>query len=110
MKPLRALEVDSDVAKESLPEFMDGINAQGVHAESAQIIERLVTPRAMAAGDTGYTVEFSLVDLDPELAADHVVKRFYERGRFVDPEFVLEVVGTHPRAVFQELKNHPSSR
>ena len=82
-----ALEIDSDVAKESLPEFMDGINAQGVHAESARIVEDIVTPRAIAAGDNivlprvggkgrsvaklldqlqeaGYTVELSLVDLD----------------------------------------------
>ena len=48
------------------------------------------------------------LDLDPELAADRVVTRFYEKGRFVDPDYVLNVVGTHPRAVFLELKNHPA--
>ena len=46
-----ALEVDSDIVKERLPEYEGGVNAQGVHRESARIIEKRVLPRAIEAGD-----------------------------------------------------------
>ena len=46
-----ALEVDSDIAKARLPEYADGVNAQGVHVESREIVDGLVLPQAIEAGD-----------------------------------------------------------
>ena len=125
-----ALKIDWYLAAECLPEFMDGINAQGVHLESVDIVDA-VLKRAMENGDNvvlprvgsetgyvqelldklkeaGYTTELYLVDLDPELAADRVVTRFLETGLFVDPAYVLNRVGTKPRESFEELKGHPA--
>ena len=126
-----ALEVDSDIAKARLPEYADGINAQGVHVESKEIVDRLVLPRAIAAGDNlvipkvgsqgvggsaeqllrtlqdaGYTTEIILVDLDPELAAGRSVARYLNTGRFVDPHYVLGKVGTRPRETYAALRDH----
>ena len=104
-----ALEVDSDIVKEGLPEFEGGVNAQSVHRESARIIEQRVLPRAIKAGDNiavprvgtrddtitelisdlkadGYTTHLVLVNLSPIKAAGRVTVRFLKTGRFVDPD------------------------
>ena len=122
-----ALEVDSDIVKEGLPEFEGGVNAQGVHRESADIIEQRVLPRAIKAGDNiavprvgtrdntitklisdlkedGYTTHLVLVDLDPVKAAGRVTSRFLKKGRLIDPKYVLRTVGTKPAEVYARLK------
>ena len=126
-----ALEVDSDIAKARLPEYADGINAQGVHVESREIVDRLVLPQAIAAGDNvvipkvgsqgvggssedllntlkdaGYSIELILVDLDPQLAAGRTVARYLNTGRFVDPHYVLGTVGTRPQETYAALRSH----
>ena len=128
-----ALEVDSDIVKERLPEYEGGVNAQGVHRESASIIEERVLPRALEAGDNiavprvgtrdntitelvsdlkanGYTTHLVLVDLDPVKAAGRVTSRFLKKGRFVDLTYVLRTVGTKPAEVYARLKNDPGNR
>ena len=124
-----ALEVDSDIVKEGLPEFEGGVNAQGVHRESARIIEERVLPRAIKAGDNlaiprvgtrdnsvtqlvsdlkanGYTTHLVLANLSPVKAAGRVVLRFLRGGRFVDPVYVRHV-GTKPAEVYGRLRNDP---
>ena len=116
--------------KEGLPEFEGGVNAQGVHRESARIIEKRVLPRALKAGDNiavprvgtrddsviklisdlkahGYTTHLVLVDLDPVKAAGRVTSRFLKKGRLIDPKYVLSTVGTKPAEVYARLKNDP---
>ena len=124
-----ALEIDSDTVKEGLPEYEGGVNAQGVHRESADIIEQRVLPRAIKAGDNiaiprvgtrddtvtklisdlkadGYTTHLVLVNLSPIKAAGRVTVRFLRRGRFVDPSYARGV-GTKPAEVYARLKNDP---
>ena len=125
-----ALEVDSDIVKEGLPEFEGGMNAQGVHRESADIIEQRVLPRAIEAGDNlaiprvgtregtvtqlisdlkanGYTTHLVLANLSPIKSAARVVLRFLRGGRFVDPVYARHV-GTKPAEVYERLKNDPA--
>jgi predicted ABC-type ATPase len=113
-----ALVIDSDMAKEQLPEYAGGSFAGRVHEESGGIAGQ-VLEAAVANGDNivlaivgktlgglqeyikhfheaGYKVHLRPVHLPPEKAAARVVKRFEQTGRFVDPAYVLYDVGLHP--------------
>ena len=86
---------------------------------SRHLIEQRVLPRAIKDGDNiavprvgtrddtitelvsdlnanGYTTHLVLVNLSPVKAAGRVVVRFLRRGRFVDPVYVRDQVGTEP--------------
>lgn len=125
-----SLILDADRAKELLPEFNDGIGANALHKESAEIIEGSVFNKAVRNGDNivfpmvgktlekmedfirrlkalGYDVHLHLNDLPPEEAAKRAEKRFYDSGRFVDPEYILHEVGKKPLNNFQILKKMP---
>ncbi len=54
----------------------------------------------------GYVTDLYLVDLAPMLAAGRTVSRFLGSGRFVDPIYTLDVMGTNPQTAFEELKTH----
>lgn len=126
-----AMILDSDNAKRMLPEFQGGRNAGAVHEEAAQIADERVFKRAVLAGDNlvlprvgktlkgqielaetlkaaGYKVHLLYNDLPPEKAAARAAKRFLETGRFVDPHYVLNIVGTKPRETYDALKKHPA--
>ncbi len=134
-KPLAAehgaLLIDSDSAKEHLPEFERGRNAGAVHEESSDIANNRVLARAVVKGDNlvlplvgktaanvtkitdglheaRYKVHLLLNDLPPEKAAQREVARFENNGRFVDPHYVLNVVGTNPRKTYDIVKAHPA--
>src|SRR5690606_5694177 len=93
-----AMVIDSDDFKERIPEFDRGLNAEGVHVESAELAARTLE-RAIAAGDNivlplvgknprtiqhhidmlagaGYTVELHLVELPTDKAQGRAVMRF----------------------------------
>ena len=57
----------------------------------------------------GYVTDLCLVDLAPMLAAGRTVSRFLSSGRFVDPIYTLDVMGTNPQTAFEELKTHPGA-
>lgn len=124
-----SLIIDSDMAKERLPEFDGGNGAGIVHEESAQIIEGLggVFHKALKNGDNivlpivgrgtnkivqlrdalkqaGYEVHLHLNELPKEKATQRAVARFYSHGRFVDPDYVHNVVGDRPSQVYENLK------
>lgn len=128
-----AIEIDSDMAKEQLPEFNAGRGANLVHEESAKIADA-VLERAMASGDNivhpivgkspeslkkkikqftdaGYTVQVDNLYLEPERSMESVVSRFHRNGRFVPPEYAEKVDG-HPlathEAVAKEMAGDPS--
>lgn len=105
-----ALIVDSDFAKERLPEFDGGNGAGRVHLES-KAINKLLLARALTAGDNvvmpvvgssgssisktigllkkmGYTVGFKFIDVPKEVAAARNFQRIYRTGRFIDPAYV----------------------
>jgi hypothetical protein len=111
-----ALLIDADEAKKKIPEYENGRNANGVHEESALIMEGMVLDRALDHGDNivmplvgkneaklraltsllkdeGYTVHLVLVHVDREEATRRAVARFRVTGRFVDPHYVYDEVG-----------------
>lgn len=122
-----ALEIDSDLAKALIPEYDAGRNAAGVHLESDLIVTKMVLPRAVIARDNiviaivgrsvdklrdmrrllkrfRYSVHLILVHAEPHEAARRAVRRFETTGRFVDPEYVLEV-GDQPTRNYLSLKS-----
>lgn len=128
-----AIEIDSDMAKEQLPEFNAGRGANLVHEESAKIADA-VLEKAMANGDNivhpivgkspeslrkkikeftdrGYTVQVDNLFLEPERSMESVVSRFHRNGRFVPPEYA-EAVDGHPLAthdaVAKEMEGDPN--
>lgn len=120
--------IDSDIAKEYLPEFNRGKDADSVHQESSDIADKAFN-RAMARGDNivyplvgknanriandvlaplrtaGYEVHLHFMELDPQEAARRAVQRWRETGRFVDPDYVINNVGQSPRATYDTLKS-----
>lgn len=122
-----SLVIDSDMAKEMLPEFQKGIGAGAVHKESDHIILEQVLPRAVENGDNivlplvgkntkkikelkdeliqqGYSVHLHLNELSPDKAAQRAVTRYMETGRFVDPKYVMEI-GWSPSKTYDILKS-----
>lgn len=121
-----ALIVDSDLAKERIPEFQGGIGAAAVHSESTAIQAR-VFDTATRNGDNvvlpivganeadvraliselrtaGYDIHIHYVDLPIGKAIERSIDRYRESGRFVDPEYIKSV-GDSPRRNFDLLKS-----
>lgn len=107
---LGAKIIDSDYAKELLPEYDGGNGAGLVHQESKEI-NALVLDRALDNGDNiilpivgssggsikntinllkseGYEVAFKYVDVPEAVAQARNFRRIHRTGRFVDPEYV----------------------
>lgn len=126
VESIGGLIVDSDMAKELLPEFDKGVGAGAVHLESDGIAS-LVLQKAIEKGDNlvlprvgkglgsmqqlrdllvgaGYRVHLIDLRLDPAKAAQRAVSRFEETGRFVDPDYVFNIVGNKPTVVNNALK------
>lgn len=124
-KAAGALIVDSDKVKEMLPEFQGGIGAMAVHVESAEINEGIFD-EAVSSGDNivlpiigrdekalrdradglkknGYQVHLILVNLDRDKTTQRAIRRFQETGRFVDPNYVYNVVGNMPLNVYTQI-------
>lgn len=121
-----AMIIDSNQAKERLPEYGKGEGAGAVHRES-DMIRDAVLSKALDAGDNivmplvgrtadnvrdikqllqdeGYSVHLRMVDLHPERAAQRAVTRFNETGHFVDPNYIVNEVGLLPRENYRSLK------
>jgi len=118
--------VDSDMAKERLPEYEGGLNAGYLHKESSLINGRLLT-ESMARGDNivlpivgwdldsvrkeiamykaaGYDVYLHLNQLPIDKAVGRMLGRLIEDGRYIDPVYPLNTVQNRPKAVFEVLK------
>lgn len=117
--------IDSDMAKELLPEYDGGKGAGNVHKESSMIRNR-VFGQAIAAGDNivwptvgddlnklisdiqtmrdnGYVVYLHLNELSATKATGRALGRFVSEGRFVDPEIVLKV-GDKPTQNYEYIR------
>ncbi|MGN8831191.1 MuF-C-terminal domain-containing protein [Selenomonas montiformis] len=124
-KKYGALLIDSDEAKERLPEFTDGLLADAVHEESSDIADRVRT-NAIGNGDNivlplvgktesklrnlvsllknnGYKVNLHYVDLPVDKAVERGKTRFAETGRNV-PLAYIRSVGLKPKHNFDKLK------
>jgi len=125
---LNARIIDSDLAKERLPEFSGGRFAAMLHEESDRIRnavldeclnrgENIVIPVVGKShksvislfkhcSNEGYRVHLRLLICPAKLAAKRAVERFERTGRFVDPHYVLSV-GNLPESVFEDLSVVP---
>jgi len=120
-----ALLIDSDLAKERLPEFEGGIGSNAVHRESRMIVEGDVLGRALKSGDNivwpmvgrdrasveaklemfkeaGYDVNLHLVEVPTDVAVDRAIERFRLTGRLVSPQYIVEVAD-NPVRTFDDL-------
>ena len=123
-----SLIIDSDMAKERLPEFIEsnGARADQVHLESQKIAE-IVLNKAVENGDNvilpivgkseksimkkydrlkaaGYDVHLRLVYLPMEVTVDRAVNRFRETGRLVPIDYIINEVGYNPAQNYVIMK------
>ena len=123
----RARVIDSDMAKEALPEFNGGLGANAVHQESRDIID-YVLEEALANGDNivhpivgggktdklvqtierfkanGYTVFLHLNEVPGRVSLARALNRFLETGRYIPPS-VIPGYGDTPTQNFHAIKN-----
>lgn len=124
-KDLKAVIVDSDMIKEKMPEFDEGIGANAVHEESKMITDdwlydaqsqglNIIHPivganpaKVGALVDTmrnrGYSVNVRLVHIPADESLKRVINRFGAEGRLVPPSYVLGI-GDGPIKTFDILK------
>lgn len=124
-----SLIIDSDMIKEELPEFNNGIGAGAVHQESSVIADKMIFKKAIANGDNivfprlgkklktmqelideltdeGYDIHIHFMDLPVHESAKRSVSRFKETGRFVDPDYIVNVVANKPATVYDDIKTY----
>ena len=122
-----ALIIDSDMAKEKLPEFNGGLLATAVHDESTLIANRILDS-ALLHGDNvvlpvvgsyeidlqekiqllkseGYEVNLYHVALTIEKALERAQNRFKETGRLVSTTYIKSV-GLKPKENYDKLKTN----
>ena len=116
-KQNHARVIDSDMAKEMIPEFNNGIGASAVHEESKNIVKQVIV-EAIANGDNivypivgggdvnklikkisafrnnGYTAYLHLNELPLHKAMARMLNRYLETGRFIPPQIVYEYQNT----------------
>lgn len=121
-----SLLIDADEVKKLLPEFEGGKRSGEVHEESSMIMEQ-VLEEALTAGDNivlpvvgktfkklknkidalhqiGYKVYLHHAQVPPDLALRRGIRRFYTRGRLVDPYYIASV-GSQPFENFNKLRS-----
>ncbi len=119
--------LDSDEAKTLIPEFDGGRQANAVHVESKMIAadirdqflaEGLNVVQPIVGHDrgkvdsavarlqqAGYDVEVDLVHVSPQKSLQRVMERFERTGRFIPPDYVVNMVSDKPMRVFRDLVN-----
>jgi|GEM_PF-4984693 len=132
-KPLaeatHSVVIDSDDVKAKLPEYGGGKGAHRLQEESSYIVEmpngllacaaaqrmNLVYPKVGKSKDKlieemrrfsaiGYNAHLVLVRCDLRESLFRVLRRFLDKGRYVSPKYVVEVVGTRPEHVYQDVR------
>lgn len=117
--------IDSDMAKELLPEFNGGWGAGVVHQESKKIINTLLRNNRyqginlvypIVGSDIGkvkniirdfqdfkYDIYLHYSELSPAKTLGRMISRFLETGRFLDPKLIVNY-GSLPKATYEQLK------
>jgi adenylate kinase family enzyme len=134
VRDLRARLIDSDEAKALIPEFENGTNAGGVHEESSWIAQRLLG-KAVERGENivyatvgktlrseegdglldtvdlfreaGYSVNVILNELPAPEAARRAFRRFQAQNRWVEPNYVINLVGNRPQENWADVRRYP---
>ena len=122
-----SLIIDSDMAKELLPEYRNGLGARATHQESSDIAgnilkkavenkDNVVLPLVGRNKDKmqklvedlysyGYTVHLHFNEVSVETAKKRAISRFNETGRFVDTKYI-ESLGLQPKETYDILKTY----
>lgn len=123
-----SLIIDSDAAKEKLPEYENGIGAEATHKESDQIAMNKILPEALKNKDNivlpfigknkekiqgiidelhsqGYDVYLHSNKVNLETSKARALSRFQKTGRFVDPEYIHHM-GLTPDTTYDSLKGY----
>lgn len=117
--------IDSDMAKELLPEFNGGWGAGVVHEESKDITEKILTSALHAKNNIVYPIVGSKIkklhelihlcqkkqyhvyihfaDIAPQKALARMINRFFETGRFLSPKLTFEY-GNNVQENYNQLK------
>jgi predicted ABC-type ATPase len=122
----KAIVLDSDWAKEQLPEYSNGLGATRVHLES-KLIFMLALENALRndmnivisivgktlqniikinylAKENGYEQHIHLNEVSSNIACDRAMQRFKETGRYIDPNYILNEIGYKPSENYEKLK------
>lgn len=127
--------VDADEFKALTPEFKEsGTSAGEVHKESAYLVgqtleaamaqgENIVMPavgktlrdeegdglaqQIEAAERMGYEVHLIYNELSPLKAAQRALARFFSTGRWVPPDYIIDIVWKKPARSYELLKDSP---
>jgi predicted ABC-type ATPase len=124
-KDLKAIIIDSDMVKEKIPEFADGIGANAVYEESKlistdwlaksvanewNIIHPIVGASPKKVNDLvdemlslGYSINIRLVHIPSNVSLERVINRFGSEGRLVPPSYVMSI-GDGPIKTFDMMK------
>lgn len=125
-KEYGALTIDGDAVRALLPESQQPHDYKEVALE-CKFMKRVLLKKAMDdrgnivyhtggskfdslketclyAKEQGYAIRLVLVDVNPEEAAQRVIKRFYETKRFTDPYEILHDVRRKPFENYQQMK------
>lgn len=111
-KEFHSKVIDSDMAKELLPEFNNGWGAGIVHEESKDITEKLLTSALHSKCNVVYPIVGSklgklyelihlchkhqyqiyihFADIAPQKALARMINRFFETGRFLSPKLTYK--------------------
>lgn len=118
--------IDSDMAKEQLAEFDNGLGANAVHRESQDIIRKVLAESiddgdniiySIVGGDlkslndkieklknNGYSVYLHLNELSNSKAIGRALNRYIETGRFIPPQ-IIKKYGDKPTQNFYTIIN-----
>lgn len=124
--------IDADYAKRKLPEYENGLGADLVHVESAELVEGLgglfeevvereynlvhvlvgrdqkkVRQHIDDLTSLGYKVTLVGTVIEPRIAARRALERFDKDGRYVPLDYVYFDVGTKPAETLEALKGSP---
>lgn len=120
--------IDSDMVKEKLPEYLNGVGAGAIHDESSLVAEHMILDRATTNRDNivlpiigkdetkltalvnklkdkGYDVHLHYNDLPIEKSKARAVQRYLDTGRFVDPAYI-DTIGLKPLENYAKLKSN----
>lgn len=121
----KAMIIDSDEIKKTLPEFNNGVGANAVHLESKAINE-LVFEKAIKNNDNmllprvghkasdlanikkelknnGYSVDLILSDVTPAEAFKRMINRFIDTGRLININY-FKSIGLKPQNNYNTIK------
>ena len=104
--------LDSDIVKEKIPEYNDGLGVEKVHQESKAILDDIIkecikkgenavlpiigakTPKLNRMlkqfTDAGYTINLTIVNLPKNKCMARNITRFIETGRLIHPQILYD--------------------